>query len=69
VVFVVTEGKAVQRPVETGLADETGVEISSGLAAGERIVTGPYRVLKDLKDGEDVTIDERKDEDAKDEDG
>ncbi len=64
VVFVITDGKAVQRPVETGLADETGVEISSGLAAGERIVTGPYRILKDLKDGEQVSIEEREDEDG-----
>lgn len=65
VVFVIADGKAVQTPVETGLADETAVEIASGLAGGEKVVSGPYRVLKDLKNGEAVTIDDRKDEDKK----
>lgn len=65
VVFVIADGKAAQRAVETGLADETAVEIVSGLAAGEQVASGPYRVLKDLKDGEAVTIDERKGEDEK----
>ncbi len=66
VVFVITGGKAVQRAVETGLADETDVEITSGLADGDQVVSGPYRMLKDLKDGDAVTIDERQDEDDKD---
>ena len=56
VVFVIEDGKAVQRPVATGLADETHVEIISGVAAGEQVVTGPYRVLKDLEHGKAVQI-------------
>jgi HlyD family secretion protein len=56
VVFAVVDGKARQRPVATGLADETHVELVSGAPAGEKVVTGPYRALKDLKDGDAVTI-------------
>jgi HlyD family secretion protein len=56
VVFVVAGGKAHQREVETGISDETHVEIVRGVAAGERVVTGPYRALRDLKDGDALEI-------------
>jgi len=56
VVFVVAGGKARQRPVETGISDETHVEILAGLQPGEQVVTGPYRTLRDLKDGDAVTV-------------
>ena len=68
VVFVVTDGKAVRRPVETGLSTITHVEIVSGVEAGETVVTGPFRTLRDLEDGEAVRITEEGDEDEKDED-
>lgn len=57
VVFVVEAGKARQRAVKTGLSDETHVELVSGAKPGEQVVTGPYRVLRDLKDGDPVQID------------
>ena len=56
VVFVIENGKAVQRQVETGLSDETHVELNSGVKAGEQVVTGPYRALRDLKNGDAVTL-------------
>lgn len=56
VVFVVAGGRARQRAVETGISDETRVQIARGLAPGERVVTGPYRALRDLKDGDAVEI-------------
>lgn len=56
VVFVIEDGKARQRAVSTGLTDATGVEIAAGLEAGAQVVTGPYRVLKDLKDGDAVKV-------------
>jgi len=56
VVFVVAAGKAHQRPVETGISDETHVEVLAGLKPGEQVVTGPYRSLRDLKDGDAVQI-------------
>jgi HlyD family secretion protein len=52
VVFVMEDGVARVRPVETGLASDTEIEIVSGLSAGEKVVEGPYRVLsRELKDG------------------
>jgi HlyD family secretion protein len=56
VVFVIEGGKARQRPVQTGLSDETHVELLSGIKPGEQVVTGPYRTLKDLKDGGAVQV-------------
>lgn len=56
VVFVVQDGKARQRPVRTGISDETHVEILEGLKAGDKAVTGPYRALRDLEDGGAVQI-------------
>ena len=55
VVFVVKDGVAKLRPVETGLASETEIEIVSGLAEGEKVVEGPYRILsRELSDGRRV---------------
>lgn len=54
-VFVVQDGVAKIRKVETGLASDTEIEIVSGLAAGEKVIEGPYRVLsRDLADGKPV---------------
>jgi HlyD family secretion protein len=56
VVFVIQDGVAKVRPVETGLASETEIEIVSGLGEGEKVVEGPYRILsRDLADGRRVT--------------
>jgi HlyD family secretion protein len=60
VVFVITGGKTGgkvhQRTVETGLSDETHVELTAGVKAGEQVATGPYRTLRDLKDGDAVQV-------------
>jgi HlyD family secretion protein len=56
VVFVVDAGKARQRPVSTGLSDETHVELTSGAKPGEQVITGPYRTLRDLQDGDPVQV-------------
>jgi len=66
VVFVVADGKAQRRRVATGLSTVTDVEITAGLEAGEQVVTGPFRTLRDLDDGDAVRIvdeDEHKGED------
>lgn len=55
-VFVVEQGRARQRPVETGISDATHVELVSGAAAGDRVITGPYRSLKKLRDGDRVKV-------------
>jgi HlyD family secretion protein len=63
VVFVVIEGVAHQRPVETGLSDITHVQVVSGLEAGEKVVTGPYRSLKDLDHEDPVRARDPSDDD------
>jgi HlyD family secretion protein len=54
--FVVEADKARQRTVETGISDATHVEIVSGVAEGDKVVTGPYRSLKKLDDGAAVRV-------------
>lgn len=38
-------------PVTTGITGATDIEVLSGLSPGEEIVTGPYKILRDLKGG------------------
>lgn len=58
VVFVVgAGGKVEQRSVQTGISDETHVQITGGLTGKEQVVTGPYRALRDLDSGDTVTVD------------
>jgi len=55
VVFVVEDGRARARPVETGLANDADVEVVSGLAEGQAVVVGPYKILaRELADGRAV---------------
>jgi len=57
VVFVVEKGVARVRPVETGLASESEIEVVSGLEAGEVVVEGPYKVLaRELADAKPVKL-------------
>ncbi len=66
VVFILDKGKAVQRPVTTGLSDETHVELLSGAKTGEQVATGPYRVLRDLQHGDAIQITQATEEEKKD---
>jgi HlyD family secretion protein len=54
--LVVEDGRVHRRKVEAGLADDTHVEVLSGLAEGERVVTGPQRDLRELADGVPVRV-------------
>lgn len=53
-VFIVRDGKTVQKSVETDIADDSYIAITKGVAVGDRIVTGPARTLRFLKEGERV---------------
>ena len=48
-VFVVKDGQARFQKVETGITGVTDIEITGGLDAGQKIVTGSYRVLRELR--------------------
>jgi HlyD family secretion protein len=54
-VFTVVDGKAHKQEVETGIADDTYVAVVKGLEKGTRIVSGPAKVLRFLRDGDRVT--------------
>jgi HlyD family secretion protein len=58
VVFAVQpDGKVKLEPVKTSIQDINNIEITSGLKAGEQIVTGPYDVVsKTLKNGDKVKV-------------
>src|SRR4051794_8910213 len=51
-VFILEGNAARARPVETGLSDESRVEILSGLEPEDRVIVGPFRALDELKDGD-----------------
>jgi HlyD family secretion protein len=57
-VFVVLTTKKVEfRQVETGLTGATDIEIKTGLKQGDEIVTGSYKVLRTLRNGAGVKVD------------
>jgi HlyD family secretion protein len=53
-VYVHEAGKVKFVPVKTDLSGESAIEIVSGLKEGQEIVTGPFRALRDIKDGAKV---------------
>jgi HlyD family secretion protein len=57
VVFVVDGETVIAKVVETGVQDDSYIQVKTGLNEGEKIVTGPYTaVSRNLKDGEKITI-------------
>ncbi|MBV9503857.1 MAG: efflux RND transporter periplasmic adaptor subunit [Acidobacteriia bacterium] len=58
-VFVVNNGKAEFRKVETGISGTTDIEVLSGLKQDDEIVTGTYQVIRTLRNGAEVKIDNR----------
>jgi HlyD family secretion protein len=60
-VFLVRDGKAVLTPIRTGKTSETEMEVIDGLKPGGEIVTGPYKILSKMTDGDRVTAKPAKD--------
>jgi HlyD family secretion protein len=56
-VFVVVNGKATFRKVETGITGSTDIEVLSGLNEGDQIVTGTYQVIRTIANDAQVKID------------
>lgn len=57
VVFKVVDGKAKRVEVETGISDNSHIQITSGVEVGDEIVIGGYRVLsRSLNDGDKLNI-------------
>ena len=66
-VWLDRDGKARKVEVGVGLSDDRWETITSGLKEGDRVITGPSRALRRLKDGDAVRQTEDKDR-PKDED-
>jgi HlyD family secretion protein len=56
-VFVVRNRKAEFVPVETGITGSTNIEVTKGLKDGDEVITGSYRVLRSLRNGASVKVD------------
>jgi len=54
--FVVRDGHAVFTPVRIGIAGERYFEVLDGLAAGDRVITGPFASVRGLQDGDAVQV-------------
>jgi len=59
-VFVVDDDEARFVPVRTGIADDLSLEVSGELEEGQLVVSGPYRELRELKNGSALEFDEEK---------
>ena len=56
-VFVVKNKKAEFHEVVTGLTGSTEIQVKTGLEPGDEIITGSYKVLKTLRNGAGVKVD------------
>ena len=48
--------RALKPSVKIGIAGENDFEVVSGLTAGQTVVTGPFRILRELKEGARVEL-------------
>jgi len=64
-VFLADAGKAVKQVIETGLSDNLNTEVVSGLEEGSRVITGPYRTLRTLRDADRIKVKRKGGKDGK----
>lgn len=74
-VLLADKEKVRQVEVMTGISDATHVVVLSGVKPGDPVITGPFRTLRELDDGEKIVVtketkksSKKKDKDDKDED-
>jgi HlyD family secretion protein len=63
-VFVLRDGRAEFVPVKTGIAGDRYFEVLSGLKPGDQVITGPFNSVRNLKDGDEVKLEEKKDQNS-----
>src|SRR5262252_2438289 len=56
-IFVIRNKKAEFVPLQTGIAGTTDIEVLNGIKEGDEIVTGSYKVLRTMKPGASVKVD------------
>jgi HlyD family secretion protein len=60
-VYTIKDGKLEFKKVKTGIAGELLIEVTEGPQPGQEIVTGPFKVLRQVKDGDRVIIEKEGD--------
>ena len=58
-VFVIRNKKAIFVPVTTGITGTTDIEILDGLKEGDEVITGSYKILRTLRPGSGVKVDNK----------
>ena len=58
-VFVIRNKKAMFIPVATGITGTTDIEVFDGLKEGDEVITGSYKVLRTLRPGSSVKVDNK----------
>ncbi len=58
-VFVINNGVAEFRKVDTGIYGATDIEVLSGLNEGDTIITGSYKVIRTIRNAARVKVDNR----------
>ena len=64
-VYLIKNQKLAFEKVQTGLAGELMIEVKSGPKVGEDIVTGPFKVLRQVKEGDKVIVEKEGDKKGK----
>jgi HlyD family secretion protein len=62
-VFAIRDGVVRFVQITTGIADQKRIEVLTGLEKGDEVVSGPYRVLRTIKDGDEVEAVKKNDND------
>jgi HlyD family secretion protein len=53
-VYTVADGKVRFAPIKTGLTGDLDIEVENGLKAGETVISGPFKTLRTIKEGDKV---------------
>jgi HlyD family secretion protein len=59
-VFVLRSGKVEFVPIKVGISGDKYFEVTTGLKAGDQVVTGPYNSVRGMTDGDAVKVDTSK---------
>jgi len=53
-VYTMADGKVRFVPIKTGLTGELDIEVENGLKDGESVISGPFKTLRTIKEGDRV---------------
>jgi hypothetical protein len=59
-IFTVEDGRSNFMPITTGISDDKNIEIIEEIADDTPVITGPFKVLRDLEDSTKVKISKKR---------